>query len=300
MGTETDNLEILIPDGDAPETPVVTETPPPASAATAETPPVVDPEVGLQKLKSDLAAEAAARRRAEAEAREARQAAQTARGEVAATELNLVATAISNVTQQMEIQEQQYAAALAGQDYALASKINREMTVNAGKLAQLDQAKSAMERQAKAPPPVISRPDPVEEFASRCTPASAAWVRAHPEYVTDARKNQRMIGAHNIALADGYEPDSKEYFEAIEATLRITHPTPSTDVRIADDPPPAPKRQSAPPAAPVSRSGGSGSNGKGRTVTLTRAQAEAAEASGLTLEEYAKNLEALKAAGRIN
>ena len=58
------------------------------------------------------------------------------------------------------------------------------------------------------------------------------------------------------------------------------------------------RRASAPPAAPVSRSG-TGTGGRPNVVTLTRAEQEAARDMGMTPKEYAQNKVALIKSGRM-
>ena len=67
----------------------------------------------------------------------------------------------------------------------------------------------------------ISIGDPIEDHLSRFTDRTAAWLRQHPDYVTDPKKNARAMGAHNFALAEGLTPVSDEYFSHVEKQLGI-------------------------------------------------------------------------------
>jgi hypothetical protein len=58
--------------------------------------------------------------------------------------------------------------------------------------------------------------DPVEMYAQRLTPKSAQWLREHPEVVS---KIGRLTRAHEDAVEDGIQPESREYFRYIEARL---------------------------------------------------------------------------------
>jgi hypothetical protein len=101
-----------------------------------------------------------------------------------------------------------------------------------------------------------------------------------------------MVAAHYEAVAEGIKADSPEYFEFVEQKLGVvTDPEPRQ----------TPQRQQAlrspPPAAPAR---GNSSGGKTRTMTLSPLQREMARASGLTDEEYAANLVALRNEGKIS
>ena len=59
------------------------------------------------------------------------------------------------------------------------------------------------------------------------------------------------------------------------------------------------QRRSAPPAAPVSRSG-NGTGSSPNVVRLTSAEREIASMMGMTDKEYAKNKVALQKEGKLN
>jgi phage I-like protein len=92
-----------------------------------------------------------------------------------------------------------------------------------------------------------------------------------------------MIAAHEIATGDGLEPDSDDYFAAIETTLRLRQPVSAPQ-----------ERQSAPPAAPVNRETRPG------TVRLSAAEREMAQMMGMSEKEYAQNKQALIKEGRVH
>lgn len=284
------------------ETPAVVVEP--EIAATAAEKPVVTPEEGLEKLKKQLENERNARIAAEQMAREAAQAEVKARSEVQSSQLDQIKGAIEQITQQTDILEQQYEAALAAQDFKGAAKIQRSMSTNAARLAQLEAGKTQLEN---APKPVPRAPvDPVEAFCANLSPASAAWVRAHPEFARDKHKYEQMVAAHQLAVARGYKPDTEGYFKSVEKTLDLTTPSP-TVAPHADDPEPTTDaaaratggRNSAPPSAPVSRSG-NGTGSRSNVVRLTPDEVEMAENMGMTVEEYARHKVALKREGKLS
>ena len=258
-----------------------------------EGPKEVTLEEGVDELKARIAA--AEKRAADAEAARhaAEQRAHGAQVTVQETNLQLVVNAIDTLQQSNAIAKANYKAAMANGDYEAAATYQEEMTQHAAKLLQLEQGKQALETAPPPPAPVAAPSDPVEAFAAQLSPRSADWVRRNPQYVTDPRLNQKMIAAHNLVMADGHTADTDEYFAAVEGILGVGRraPTPESPMSSAS----APRRATAPPAAPVSRET-RGSN----VVRLTAEEREMAEMMKMTPEEYAKNKLALKKEGRLH
>ena len=106
-----------------------------------------------------------------------------------------------------------------------------------------------------------------------------------------------MVAAHNLAVADGVPADTEEYFSTIEGLLKIAPKASEPESAMSQASQPV-SRRSAPPAAPVSRSG----NGAdiSRVGRLTREEVEMADMMGMTKEEYYKHKQQLKKEGRMN
>ena len=274
---------------------VVDDTPAPRAA-------VLKPEEGLERLKKQLEDEKQARiaadqarQAAEQRAHEAATAEVQAKTEKQGTELEFLTTAIASLTQNTDALESRYAEALAAQDYAAAAKVQRQMSENAAKLQRLEDGKAQLERAPK--PQMRAFTDPVEQFASRLSAPSAAWVRRHPEYVRDQGKNAELMAADQIARARGITPDSPEYFQSVERTLNFTAPDPMVEDVSASQA--TGGRRAAPVAAPVSRAG-NGTGSRPNTVRLTSDEVEMAQNMGMTPQEYAKNKLALQREGKLN
>lgn len=267
----------------------------------AEQEEVEDPSVALANLKKQLEDERQARFEAEKRARAEAERARQAYSDVEDTNLQLINSAISTVQRDIDLMKDKYAESMAVGDYNKAAELQAAMSSNAAKLLQLENGKSALEAKAKEASVRGQErySDPVEAFASQLSPKSADWVRKHPQFVTDSRLNQKMIAAHNLAMADGYEADSDDYFAAIEETLKIRK-QPQREVEDTSGSPlssaskPA-QRSVQPPPAPV-RGGGTRSN----VVRLTRAEAEIAKTFGMTEQEYAKHKLALEKEGKLS
>lgn len=251
----------------------------------------------LETLKEQLERERRARADAEKRANEAAQTAYQAQSEAQDSNLHLVTNAIETVTQTNAILKANYRDAMAQGDYDTAADIQAEMSANAARLLQLEQGKQALENAPKHEAPQPYTADPVEALASQLSPRSADWVRRHPEYATDARLYNKMLAAHQLAVSDGIDPDTDDYFDSIESTLRIRSRNDYEDASGAAAKPV--QRRQSPPAAPVSRSG-TGDGSRPNRVTLSADEREMASLMGMTPEEYGRNKLALKKEGKLH
>lgn len=249
----------------------------------------------IAELEATVAAERQARLEAEKRANEALITAHKASSEVDDTNLQLVTSAIDTVRRENDILKANYRAAMSNADYDKAAEYQEAMSHNAAKLLQLETGKTALENKPRNDVPTQQNLDPVESVASRLSPRSADWVRRHPQYATDQRLFQKMVAAHNLAVADGHRADSDEYFQAVEETLKINRKVDQNESALSSASEPSRRRESAPAAAPVSRDGG-----RSTVVRLTEAQKEMASMMKMTPQEYAQNLVALKKEGKIH
>jgi hypothetical protein len=258
----------------------------------------------LADLRSRLDAERSARVNAENAAIQNARLAQQSATQVDNTNLQLVSNAIDTVRRENEILKANYRSALSEDNYDVAAEAQERMSINAAKLLQLENGKAAMEAEPRQRRPVheVQRTvDPIEAFASQLTPRSASWVRRNPQFVTDPRLNQKMIAAHNLAMADGHEADSDSYFSAVEDTLKVNRRNETTqdqESALSSASSPA-QRRASPPAAPVSRSG-TGNGVRANQHTLSAAEREMAEFMQMSEEDYAKNKNELRKSGRMN
>jgi len=262
----------------------------------------IDPEDGINDLKIKLQEEQKRRFEAENRAREAVQRQYRAQSETEDANFALVEGAMRTLSEESELIKTQYKEALAIGDYDKAADLQDAMAENKVRLSELRRGHEYMKNQreaARQQPPEPQYTDPVEALAARLSPRSADWVRRNPQCVTDPRMYQKMVAAHNLAVADGYVPDSDDYFGVIEDTLKIGR---RVNIDQDDDPmsgaAKVTQRRSAPPAAPVSRGGG-GTGSRPNEVRLTREEIETARDLGMTEKEYARNKMLLKKEGRL-
>tara|TARA_R110000868_G_scaffold102621_3_gene282653 strand:+ start:4066 stop:4956 length:891 start_codon:yes stop_codon:yes gene_type:complete len=268
-----------------------------AEDVPVKTKPELPPEV--RELKFQLEQEKLARAEAEKRARMASEREYVAKNEVTDTNLSLINNAISSTQQETGYLKAGYREAMATGDYDRAAEIQQRMSDNAARLLQLENGKDALERQGRQVAPQYQQPmDPVEALAAQLSPRSAAWVRNNPQFATEPRLFQKMIAAHNLALADGLQPDTDDYFATVEETLRIRRPEPTYEDPMAQSAS-VTQRRSAPPAAPVSR-GGNGTGSNPNRVTLSAAEREMAQMMGMTNQEYAQNKLSLQKEGKLN
>lgn len=268
----------------------------------------ISPEDGIEELKKSLEAQKKAMederlRRLEAEKRayEAQVNAQHHEAEAKSAQYHQIVGAISQLEERERGLMSAWTEAKSMGDYQKEAEIQKEMLETANYLSRLRNGKTNMEAELKRPvqpvaPPVV---DPIEAFASTMTPKSANWLRSHRDFLADVngsvieRNRLLLVAAHNKALAEGLKQDADDYFAYVEQEIGMRK-RPSRRDEYEDDEDDgvmsaaaAPARRSvSPPAAPVSRGGPR----KG-AATLSAAEKEAAEFSGVTYEEYARNKE---------
>lgn len=287
------------------------ETPPASQKSDVQAPEREIPvDEGIAELRARLQASESGRREAENRANQAEQARVAAAGSAQDANVQFLTTALEGVKQSMSVLEANLAEAYALQDFAGAAKIQTEIARTAQResliengLEQIKNAPKEQPRQFQPPP----QEDQVEQVARQLTPNAAAWIRQHPDYVTDPRKNQQLMSAHYAAMAEGLTADSPDYIRYVEDKLAPVRRDPETQSFERREPV-AEQRRSAPPAAPVSRGAG-GANNPTR-VTLTKEQRETAhenfpdemaqDPSGRKAEQaYARNMLILQREGRM-
>lgn len=275
---DLDNAEVTVPI-EVSATGDVTlrkEQPAPAAGAAADADPVVDLKNQFAQMSQRAtAAEAAAAQAAQA-AQQATQRVQQLEGEVVGSQLDTVVTGLEAAKSEADAAERDYAVAFEAGDGMAMARAQRHMANAEARTLTLTGAKDELEEAVKrkpaptsptnqraAPPPT----DPIERFTKGMSARSAAWIRAHPECVTDPKLNARMLAAHNLAVAEDVPVDSDEYFRRIEDGVKI--------VKRAEEPQPG-RRPTAPAAPAGGGTGGSPLNGGGIDVKLTKREARSA------------------------
>jgi hypothetical protein len=197
------------------------------------------------------------------------------RKEVTSSQLDTVLSGIQAAEAEATAAEREYVAAAEAGDFAAQARAQRKISGAEARIQRLKEAEGDLKDQAATKPAprqeTRQQPnaDPVEQFTRGMSSKSAAWIREHPDCVTDPKKNARMLAAHNLAMADDIAVDSPEYFERIEAGIMSAKKA---------DPEPNPKPVNIRPSAPVAPTGnsGGGMNGGGPSVKLTQREVNSA------------------------
>lgn len=159
-------------------------------------------------------------------------------------------------------------------------------------IARLEDGKAALELQAQQAAEVrpATSNDPLENL--NLPQLAKSWLRKHPEYITESRKNAKISSLHWDAIDEGLEAYSQPYFEWIETQLGMRQKEPIVNREEPDD---EPQTRGRIVSAPVTREVPA-SNGQDRAgrITLSVAQKDAAKIAGITEKEYAEQLIKLK------
>jgi DNA polymerase III gamma/tau subunit len=212
-----------------------------------------------------------------------------ARSEAVSAEMLAIENAIANTEHERADAKQAYKAAMEAGDFDAAAEAQAKLSEVAVKAQRIKEGKAELERRAEA---AKAQADPLEQYVAQLSPQSAAWIRKHPETVSDAGKRDLLQRAHYKALGNGIRPDTDEYFQHMDVEMGYAA-RPSAQDEVDDDPPPV--RTPAAPAAPVSRGGAAQApTARNNVIRLTAAQREIAAACGMTDAEYAKQLLAIQ------
>ena len=135
------------------------------------------------------------------------------------------------------------------------------------------------------PQPPAQQPQPQVQEPPQPTEKAAKWAQDNPWFGQEKDMTALAYGVHERLVRDeGYDPNSDEYFETIDRTMRSKFPEYFGDEEVSTEEPVA----KSPPVvtAPSSRNNGA----KPRKVKLTRTQLSLAKRLGLTPEQYANQL----------
>ncbi len=201
---------------------------------------------------------------AEQEASRHRVEAENAKKQVASSHLDTVSTALGAAKADAEQAKRDIRLAKDAGDIDAEIEAQDRLAQARADERRLDEARSDLEARAKAPPKREERrADPVEDFVRGRTEMTANWLRAHPEFIMDGRKQNKLTAAHYDAEGEGLTADTPAYFAHVEKFLGI-----GGEERKAE-----PRTKPSAPVAPGG-GGGSGGNGTGGTaVSLTKGEA---------------------------
>jgi hypothetical protein len=296
LTTDTDETTIVVPGSEDVAADLNAPSKPNGAAKNVAEDAAADLRRQIDEAKAQTAREKAAREEAERRARAAESRVGQSETEARSSTLTAVANAIEARTGALAAAQAAVAAAWSEGDFTKAAEANTRVGQLTAELLRLNEAKDYAEQQAKNPPRQqiqTGQADGVEGFIQRANlpPKSAAWLRENPKVLD---KQAKLARAHEEAMEEvgqsGFE--SPEYFGIIEKIMGVEKKSqPSTEVEDEEHERRAPVRQQEqrrPPAAPPSSGASAGSRGK-EAVRLTPEMRRAAEISGVSEEEYAKN-----------
>lgn len=241
-------------------------------------------ELEAKSKASDEAKREAEQRAAAArqEAEQARRDAAAARAAATSSNLDTITTSLTAAQEAAEAAQRDIELAISNGDAKAQAEAQRRLARAEALTLRYDEAKSDIEARAKRPPQTERPADPVEAYAQNRAPQTAAWIRSHPDYVTNQLKQHKLQAAHSLALAEGIEPDTPEYFESVETFLgmRKVEKKADADAEVTDGDnaqrPGAAKKPAQRAVAPVAGSRGSGGAVDRNEVRLSPGEAAAA------------------------
>lgn len=252
----------------------------PAEEGVPDGDPIADLKGQFETLKSTLGQTTQRLVGAERELAVKDQEIATVRGEVAASQLDTVVSGIAAATAEADAAEKEYVAAAEAGDFLAQARAQRKISGAETRIQRLTEAKGDLEdtkpakttqRTETRPEPRQVQQDPVEAVASSMAPRAAAWIRSHPDCITDKAKNTKMMATHYAALAEGLEEGGNEYFERLDAMVN------AAPVKVPTEQPKPAVDGKRPMSAAASGLGtGGGMNGGGTTITLTGREVKAA------------------------
>ena len=207
------------------------------------------------------------------------------------SDMRLLNTAIDRLNEEAAMLKSSFATLMQQGEFDKAIEFQESLAKNVQNRMKLETGRDQMVAKAKKPKDAESE---IENTVKNLSARSAAWIRAHPEYIKDPALNKRLMTAHSIAVEDGHATDSDGYFKAMEKRLGITKDEEEVEV-MSEAAKTVSRRDTQPPAAPSSRTP-AGATRPG-TVRLTAAEVEAAEIAGITPQEYVKNKRELEKEG---
>lgn len=204
-----------------------------------------------------------------------------------------ITTAIDNVSRDLDNAKGQYERYMEAGEYGKAAQASADIATAATKLAQLEAR--GTEEPTRAVTEQKRSADPMEQYLSQFSAKSQSWLRLHPDCVTDQAKNAAMMSAHYEAQSRKIAPESPEYFALIEEKTGYRQPVSAA----AEVEPARTERSRAPVSAPPSREVPNSPQRNPSKVRLSKEQQEAAAMAGISNEQYAANLLALTAEGKM-
>lgn len=196
-----------------------------------------------------------------------------------ATEDVSLGQAKQRITTELEQAKAKFKAAYeAGDSEALADAQMRmtELKTEEARVNSFRPQRPTQEQQAETPPPRPTGPPPPSSRATN-------WAQQNPWFGKDEEMTGYAYGVHERLIKQGVAPDSEEYYNQINTSVRRVFADKFDDGKTEDK---TPRRQVSSVVAPAGRQ----TNVTPRKVVLTSTQVALAKRLGLKPEVYAAQL----------
>lgn len=171
----------------------------------------------------------------------------------------------------------QYAEAMAEGRFDEAAEVNDKMAELRARQAQDKQYQTwLVGEKARAAEQAKQQPAREGVDLSQYSIEQRKWIKANPEFMEDPKIRAKTFAGHQLALAEGVEVDSPEYFEIIDETVqrgRKKVQEPEEDEVVQQEP----RRRQPPQDMPVTRRTPETSNDRRREIKLSADEREAAD-----------------------
>lgn len=208
-----------------------------------------------------------------------------ARQEAGQSKYDAIASAIAAATAEAESAQRDIEAAINAGDIKTQADAYRRLARAESNLSNLENGKLALEESIKRQPQTLPQQDSVAQLNLPDT--AKAWLRSHPEYMQDHRKNAKIQSLHWDVLDEGHAPFSPEYFVSLEQHLGLRQQIQQTQQTQQV------QQGGGIVSAPVSREIPTGGGQRPGSIQLSPDQRQAAKIAGVTEKVYAENLKKL-------
>lgn len=207
------------------------------------------------------------------QAERATQDADLARSQATSTELERTNDAIVAAQAAIDSAKRDYRTAQDAGDYDKAAEAQERIATEAARKVAMERDKVAIEAR-KPPQREVQQQerqpaDPFEAALSRFTPTAQAWLREHPDVLTDPEQSAKATWVDIAARKAGHKPDTPEYFRYAEEQLGYTNGQQAEQK-------PATQTRRPMPSAPPSRDNDSSPIPQSTKVFLSEAELKAA------------------------
>ena len=180
------------------------------------------------------------------------------------------------------------ATARANDDVAAEVEAQKEIARLGYEEARLAEAKQVVETAPKADSKIDEIPTFTQQQQSqqKVDPKAEAWGAENKWFGTDTAMTYTAFDIHNKLEAEGYDPQSDEYYAEIDKRIRLEFPHKfATNTEKVE--------QTTKPVQTVAAATRSTKTGR-RTISLTPSEVAIAKKLGVSLEDYAKQKKHMK------